>query len=399
MSSVPRGDASRSAVPWRLLFAHLRRSPFRTVLTLSGVALAIFLFVTLRSVNESFSTAVESAGRSRLITGSAVSLFVNLPSKLEQEIRGVPGVRSVTHWTWFGGVYIDEKNMFARFGVDVPTMREIYGDGSARNEVILEPAEWEAFRDDLQGCIIGAGLARTYGFKVGDRIPMRGNIWPGDYEFNVRGIYRAGSPQIDEVSMFFHWKHMDEKVGRRSEVSLFVLDVEPGFDAAKISREVDGRFESSSHRTRTLTEAAFNQQFISMWGNVPALLTLIAVAVLFAAFMIALNTMLLNARERRVETGVLKSLGFADRSIFLLNAAEGVLVCTLGGVAGAVGAKLLFDVGKVDAIYKFFPAFRILDETMALALAISVLIGLLSGLIPATALRRLKLMDALRGIG
>ncbi|MCG3135839.1 MAG: hypothetical protein HMLKMBBP_03605 [Planctomycetes bacterium] len=389
----------RSAVPWRLLFAHLRRAPFRTVLTLSGVALAIFLFVTLRSVNESFSTAVESAGRSRLVTGSAVSLFVNLPAKLEQEIRGVGGVRNVTHWTWFGGVYIDEKNMFARFGVDVPSMREMYGDLSTGKEILLGPGEWDAFNDDLQGCIVGAGLARSYGFKVGDRIPMKGNIWPGDYDFNVRGIYSAGSPQIDEVSMFFHWKHMDEKVGRRSEVSLFVVEAEPGFDLAKISRDIDGRFESSGNRTRSLTEAAFNQQFISMWGNVPALLTLIAVAVLFAAFMIALNTMLLNARDRRVETGVLKALGFTDRAIFRLNAAEGVLVCTAGGAAGAFGAKLLFDVGKVDAIYKFFPAFRILDETMAMALGISVLIGILSGGIPASALRRMSLMSALRGIG
>src|SRR6185295_9397124 len=154
---------------------------------------------------------------------SAVSLFAHLPSKLETEIRTVPGVLEVTHWTWFGGVYIDEKNMFARFAVDAPSMRRVYGDLSQKHEVLLSREDWEAFEEDRRGCIIGAALARTYGFKLGDRIPLKGNIWPGDYEFTVRGIYTRGSPQIDEASLFFHWKYLDESVGRRSEVSLFVV--------------------------------------------------------------------------------------------------------------------------------------------------------------------------------
>lgn len=388
-----------TAVPWRLLFAHLRRSWFRTTLTAGGVALAIFLLVLLRTVVTELEAGVKYAGRSRLIVSSAVSLFVELPEKLIVELRSMPGVRSVTHWTWFGGVYVDEKNMFARFGVDAPSMRRVYGDLSDKKEIVLSTPEWEAFEEDRKGCIVGAALARQYGFALGDRIPLKGNIWPGDYEFTVRGIYTRGSPQIDEASMFFHWKYMDETVGRRKRVSLFVLDVEPGTDAGLLTREIDERFASSENRTRTLTEAAFNQTFVSMWGNVPILLGMIGGAVLFAAFMIALNTMLLNARDRRSETGVLKALGFPDRAIFVVNASEGVAVCGIGGAAGAFGAWFLFDRVGIDALYRFFPAFAITEETIGIAVATSFGVGLASGVFPAFLSARMKVIDALARFG
>ncbi|MCE9636659.1 MAG: ABC transporter permease [Planctomycetes bacterium] len=389
----------KQPVPWRLLFAHLRRSWFRTTLTAAGVALAIFLLVLLQTVITELQSGVKYAGRSRLITTSAVSLFVNLPEKLHQGIEGVPGVVAVTHWTWFGGVYIDDKNMFARFAVDPPTMRRVYGDLSAKKEIVLSTPEWEAFESDRRGCIVGAALARQFGFKVGDRIPLKGNIWPGDYEFTVCGVYSRGSPQIDESTMFFHWKYLDETVGRRSVVSIFVAELDPEFDAGRITNEIDALFESSENRTRTQTEAAFNQSFVSMWGNVPALLGMIGGAVLFAAFMIALNTMLLNARDRRSETGVLKALGYPDRAIFLLNVSEGIVVCTIGGAAGAFAGWFIFNHIGVDALGRFFPSFIITDETFAFAVGTSVIVGLVAGIVPAVILARIRVIDALSRFG
>jgi putative ABC transport system permease protein len=195
--------------------------------------------------------------------------------------------------------------------------------------------------------------------------------------------------------MFFHWKYLDESVGRRKEVSLFVLAVEDGFDPGAITREIDDRFESSSHRTRTLTEAAFNQQFISMWGNVTVLLAMIGGAVLFSALMIALNTMLLSERDRRLEVGVLKALGFTDRAVFLLLVAEGVLVCGGGGAVGALAAKVVFDWIGFDALYRFFPAFLILPETLAMAVGASLVVGLVSGVVPAAVAARKPVIEAL----
>ena len=382
--------------PWRLLFAHVRRAWFRVLLTGAGVALAVFLMAVLRTVVTSIEGTVKAAGADRVIVSSAVSLFVFLPKRIEADLRSIPGVREVTHWTWFGGEYIDPKNMFARFATDAATLRNIYGDRSPRKEeIVLPPEQWDAFEGDRAGCIVGRGLTETYGFRIGDVIEMTGNIFPGDWSFNVRGIYTSGSGQVDEATMFFHWDYLDEMSGRRGDVSTYTVELVPGADLAAITREIDGRYESSDHRTRTLTEAAFNKMFVSMWGNVPLLLSMIGGAVLFAAFMIALNTMLLHGQERRLETGVLKALGFPSSAIGGLFVAEGVLVCGLGGLVGAGAAHVMFNVVGVTALDRFFPAFRILPETEVAAVAIAVGVGLVSGLVPAIVAARTSVVDAL----
>ena len=319
-------------IPWHLLAQHLRRAWFRTFLTAAGIALAIFLMTTLRTVVTTLEETVKAAGGNRVIVSSAVSLFRYLPAKIERELRSMPGVRDVAHWTWFGGVYIDEGNMFGRFATEPTSFRRVYGDLSkGREDIVLPVKQWEDFIDDKTGCVVGAALAKQYGFAIGDTIELRGNIFPGNYAFNVKGIYERGSSQMDEVTLFFHWSYLDEVNARRGDVSLFTLDLEPGTDLAEIAIQVDERFASSDSRTRTMTEAAFNQMFISMWGNVPLFLSMIGGAVLFAAFMIALNTMLLHGQERRLEVGVLKALGFPNNVVGTLFVAEGILVCGLGG--------------------------------------------------------------------
>lgn len=386
-------------VPWRLLFAHLRQAWFRTLLTAAGVALAIFLLVLLRTVVTELESGVKYAQKTRVITTSATSIFVPLPEKFRRDVQSVPGIVHVTHWTWFGGVYIDDDHMFPRFAVDVPSLRRVYGDLSLKNEVLLSPEEWQAFEDDRKGCIVGAALARTYGFAVGDHLALKGNIYPGDYDFVVRGIYERGSPQIDEASMFFHWKYLDESTGRPGVVSLFVATVDPTHDTGAVTRAIDAHFESSAHRTITQTEAAFNQSWIAMWGNVPIFLSMIGSAVLFAAFLIAVNTMLLSARDRRIETGVLKALGFPDRTIVRLWIAEGLVVCGTGGALGAAGAYLIFTVIGVDGLYRFFPSFTITEATMGLAVGTALVVGFVSGLVPAVLSTRLRVMDALARFG
>lgn len=382
--------------PWRLLFAHLRTAWFRVALTAGGVALAVFLLATLRTLVTSLQETVRASGSDRVVVSSAVSLFVFLPAKIESELRSVPGVREVTHWTWFGGVYVDPKNMFGRFATDPVTLRSVYGDRSPRKEeILLTPEEWEAFAADRAGCIVGEGLAEQYGFRVGDQIEMTGTIFEGDWSFNVRGVYRSGSAQIDNATMFFQWDYLDEKGGRRGEVSTYTVDLQPGADLAAISREIDGRYESSDHRTRTLTEAAFNQMFVSMWGNVPMLLTMIGGAVLFAAFMIALNTMLLHGQERRLEVGVLKALGFPGGTITALFVAEGMIVCGLGGQLGVGVAHLLFNTLGVPWFERFFPAFRILPETELLGACVALGVGAISGAVPAWVANRTTVVDAL----
>lgn len=382
--------------PWVVLLGHIRRSWFRSVLTASGVALAIFLLCTLRTVTTSFDSVVKASGANRLVVSSAVSLFVFLPQKLEVDLRAMPGIDEVTHWTWFGGVYIDEKNMFARFATDPVSLRRVYGDqAEGREDLVLSPEEWAAFTSQKSSCVVGKGLADQFGFAVGETIELEGNIFPGDWSFDVVGIYEAGSAQMDEQTMFFHWDYLDEASGRRGDVSTFTLSLAPGTDLAEVSRAIDERYASSDHRTRTLTEAAFNQMFVSMWGNVPALLALIGGAVLFAAFMIALNTMLLNGEERRLEVGVLKALGFPQRAVALLFLGEGIVVCGVGGLVGAAASHLVFNVMGVQALAKFFPNFEILPGTLLLGAGVAVAVGLVSGLVPAVVAVKTPVVAAL----
>jgi putative ABC transport system permease protein len=385
-------------VPWRLLFAHLRRSWFRTTLTTAGVALAIFLLATLRTVVTGLQSAVKDSNVQRLIVLSAVGFFKRLPPSFEYELRSTPGIEDVTHWTWFGGVYVDDKNLFSRFATDPESLHRLYGMGP-RPDMKMPVEQWDAFASDRRGCIVGTGLVRDFGFKLGDKIEVKGNIFPGQYTFTVRGIYEKGRDQIDDTMLFFHWKYLDETqrelTGRPADVGIYVLGCERGADMAAISREVDDRSASSDHATQTTTEAAFSQMFISMWGNVPLLLSMIGGAVLFAAFMIALNTMLLTGRERRLEIGTLKALGFGDGVVTTLLVAEGTLVAGTGGVVGVLGAHLAFDVNKVPALERFFPAFHILPETMLGCVAVAVVVGLVSGAGPALVAAKTSVVEGL----
>jgi len=382
--------------PWRLLFAHLRRAWFRVLLTAGGVALAMFLMTTLRTFVTSLQETVRAAGANRVIVSSAVSLFVFLPKRIESELRAMPGVRELTHWTWFGGEYISPDNMFGRFATDPVTLRKVYGDLSpGREEIILSEEEWEAFADDRAGCVVGSGLVAKYGFQRGDVIELKGSIFPGDWAFNVRGIYESGSGQVDTITMFFHWDYLDEMSGRPGHCSMFTVDLEPGADLAGISKAIDARFESSDHRTRTLTEAAFNKMFMSMMGNVPLLLAMIGGAVLFAAFMIALNTMLLHGHERRLEVGTLKALGFPNSTIATLFIAEGMIVCGLGGLAGVGAAHVIFNSVGIGALEQYFPAFAILPETELIGVGVALAVGAVSGMAPAIMATRTSVVDAL----
>jgi putative ABC transport system permease protein len=371
-------------MPWRLLFAHLRKSWFRTALTGAGVALAIFLLATLRSVVTVLESVTKDSNTSRLIVVSSMGFFKQLPMRLEHELRAMQGIADVTQWTWFGGVYVDEKNMFSRFATDPETLRRVYGAGS-RPDIVMPAAQWEAFAAERRGCIVGAGLAKQYGFAIGDKIEMKGNVFPGQYTFTVTGVYTKGRDQIDEAMMFFQWKYLEEvmrkETGRNPEVGIYVLACEPGADTAAIAREVDERFASSDHATTTATEAAFNAMFVSMWGNVPLLLSMIGGAVLFAAFLIALNTMLLVGRERRLEYGVLKALGFDDGVAAKLLIAEGALVCGVAGVAGAMLARV--SMRDVEVLERFFPGFQILPETVLLSVGVALAVGIVSGAVPA----------------
>jgi putative ABC transport system permease protein len=387
-------------MPFRLIVAHWRRNFLRTALTTLSVAVAVFLFCSLRTLLTTLESVVKNASTEKLITSNAVSLFASLRLSMRPRIESMSGVRRVGHHTWFGGTYVDPKNFFARFAVDVSAFRDIYGDRAPKGPVFtLGAKEWDAFESERNSCIVGAQLAKEYGFEVGKPIALTGDIFPVDPTFIVRGIYESDNPAYDDLTLFFHWTYLDELIGERGECSLFVLDVGDPGSSGDIAREVDAAFRNSARPTITQSEQAFSAQFLTMWGNVALLFNSIGTVVLFACFLVTLNTMLMAARERVREVGVLKTLGFSDGSVGALYLVDGILLAVAGGLIGAGLARWWADGGPLKMGPVYFPVFRLEQETLLAGLGLALLLGIAAGLAPALMAVRLPIVKALRQIG
>lgn len=385
-------------MPWRLIWKFLVAHPIRSLLTLGSIVVATFLLCMLRSFLSSMDMGVTEASSNRLIVQSAVSLFVDLPHAYQTKIESVDGVETTAKWTWFGGVYQNEGNFFAQFGVDEDRMAAIYPDIELVEGSI---EEWSAAKT---GCIIGEGLVERFGWQVGDTIPIIGMIFrrtDGEpWTFEVKGVYRAGSGAVDANTLYFQHDYLDEVLetggatGPRG-VSTFVAKLAPGAEATGVMADIDALFENGPQVVQSTTEAEFNRQFLTMMGNVPMLMNSIGGGVLFAIFLAALNTMIMAGRERTQQLGILKALGFTDGVAFGLLITESLILCGLGGLLG-VGLATGLEAWLGTAMSQMFPNFSIRPETKALALGVSVLVGFLAGVVPAWRAKQLVPVRALR---
>jgi putative ABC transport system permease protein len=384
-------------VPLRLILAHFRASKLRTSLTVGSVALALFLFCTLQTVLTSLDALISGVGGNRLIASSAVSLFQLLPLSTVEKIRAarIDGIGGVGHWTWFDGVFRgDPSEFFARFAVDATAFRDQYGDRSERRaEYRLSAEDWDRFERGKATCIVGRGLAARYGLRVGDPLALEGTIFPGDWRFTIAAIYASDNPTYDEETMFFHWSYLNEGMRRPDVVGILSIDIR---DEARIAAQVDALFANSGHRTLTQPEAAFQAQFLSMWGNVGLLFSFIGGAVIFASFMITLNTMLLAVAERVKEIGVLKTLGFGNVTLRALYLVEATLLCGGGALLGAGLARLLWHGQPLHLATVVFPEFVVTDGTLLTAAGIGLGLALVSGIAPAIVASRTTIVRALR---
>jgi putative ABC transport system permease protein len=377
-----------------LVIKSARRSKRRTILTVLSVAIAVFLFASLRAVLDGFSAAVEASSSTRIVTQRSTSLFFSMPISHVEAIRNTPGVQDVTWASWFGGVYKDSRNFFAQYAIEPESYLRIYP------EIVLTPGERIAFLDDRTGCIVGDGLARSYGFKVGDKITLQVGIptyGTSDFDFTVRGIYRSGGAAVDNQSMMFHWKYADERSTQKGLAGWYIAQISNPDQAAQVAGAIDRKFASSPFETKTDTEKAFQSTFVSMFGNINLLLGSIALAVVITTLFVAGNTMAMSVRERTTEIAVMRTLGFQSATVFLLIAGEGLLMALAGGVIGALLARLLVNPDFFPA-GGFVPEIAVNNTNVAIGVGLSALIGIVAGLIPATMASRLKIVDALRRV-
>ncbi|MFH1034012.1 MAG: ABC transporter permease [Pseudomonadota bacterium] len=380
---------------WSLIHRHLWRHKLRTFLTILGMAVAILAFMLLRSVVAAWYRGVDSASDNRLITRHAVSLTFSLPLSYLPTLRQIPGVSAVTYSSWFGGVYIDERNFFPRFVVG-PGFLDMHP------EFILSPKQRQAFERERRACVVGRRLVEKYGWRLGDQLPLRGNIFPGDWSFVIRGIYRGEKPGTDEALMFFHFEYLNEYLkktmpGRADRVGSFTMLIKDAEQAADIARLVDKEFKNSVAETRTETEKSFQLGFVAMTKALLGAIEVISVVVVLVILTVLANTMAMSARERTVEYVVLKTLGFGAGHIGLLVLGESVLLALAGG---ALGVVLCFPSGQ--AFSHALGGLHDLAFTpglIATGLLASLLVGVLAAMVPMVRVMTMSIASGLRRVG
>jgi putative ABC transport system permease protein len=378
-----------------LVLKSARRNKRRTTLTTLSVALAVFLFASLRAVLDGFHAVAAASSATRVVTVRSTSMIFSMPTSHEQTIRSTPGVEDLTRSNWFGGIYKDPKNFFGQFAVDAESYLRMYP------EILVPPEEKRAFLEDRTGCLVGEGLAKKYGWKLGDKIVLQPgipNYGTQDFAFTIRGIYRPGSSAIDNQTMLFHWKYADERSSPKGQVGWFVTRVAHPDQAAKVALAIDQQFANSAYETKTDTEQAFSAQFASMLGNLNLLLGSVAFAVVLTTLFVAGNTMAMSVRERTTEIAVMRTLGYRARTIFSLVVGEGFAVALIGGIIGAVLARMIVNAESLGLSGGFIPMFGVNNTNVAVGLGLSALIGILASIIPAATASRLKIVDALRRV-
>jgi putative ABC transport system permease protein len=374
-----------------LLWANLKRKKLRTTLTIGSFAVALFLFGVLTVIHFAFYQGVEVAGADRLVVINRTSLIQPLPMSYKEKLLQLAGVKAVTHANWFGGVYQEEKNFFPQFAIDTATYREMFP------EFAIPADQWKAFVADREGAVVGKATAERYGFKIGDRIPIKGTIFPGTWEFNIRAIYAGTRPGDDQTQFWFHYAYLDERGPEwiKGIVGWYTVRMADPNDAAAVSRAIDDRFANSPFETKTETEKAFAGAFAKQMGNIEFLIVTIGGVVFFTLLLVTGNTMAIAVRERTPEFAVLKTVGFSDVGVLLLVLGEAVLIALQGGVLGVFLAW-----AAAPGLAKGLPGFTfyLAPSQLASGVALALLVGLAAGALPALSAMRLRVVDALRRV-
>ena len=379
----------------RLIFANLFRKKVRLILTIGSFAVALFLFTFLAVVKSAFSRGTELAGADRLVVINRVGLIQVLPLSYDEKIGAISGVKFVTHNHWFGGVYQDEKNFFPQFAIDVENHRQVM------SEFRVPDDQWNIFAKDQQGAIAGANLAKKFGWKIGDRIPLKNALYGATktWEFNLDGIYHNDKSGGDESQFWLQWKYFDENVPAqiKSTAGWYVIKLNTPDDAARVGKAIDDLFANSSSETKTETESAFQASFAKQLGNIEFLILTIGSVVFFTLLLVTGNTMAISVRERTAELAVLKAIGFSDRIVLFFVLAESLVIAIIGGLLGLGLAVLAIPVVGA-ALNGLLPTLILSLPLLSLGLGFALLVGAASGLLPGLGAMRLRVVNALRRV-
>ena len=381
----------------KILFRNAFRHKLRTFLTILGITIAILAFGLLRTFINAWYSGVEASSASRLVTRNSISLIFSLPFSYKEKIRQIDGVRIVSWGNWFGGIYIDEKNFFANFAVDGKSYLKLYP------EYVLSPEEANAFLRDRKAFVAGRKLAARFGWKIGDTVTLRGTIFPGNWDFVMRGIYRGREESTDETQFFFHWDYLNESLrktapSRADQVGFYMIGITRPDRATEVTLTIDKTFKNSLAETITETEKAFQLSFISMSETIIIAIQLVSFVVIIIIIAVVANTMSMTYRERIGEYAIFKTLGYRGWRIAGMVVGESMVITMIGCFFGIV---LTFPVAKIvgSILSAYFPVFKVDQEVFYMDIAASIAIGILAAIVPTWRAIKIRIADGLRRIG
>ena len=381
---------------------NLLRNKFRTLATVAGVAIAVLSFMLLRTALGAWTAGSEQAAKDRVITRHKVTFILPLPLRYVEDIRQVPGVKEVTYMNWFGGKdpkHSKDEDFFATMAVDHKTFLSVYDD------IVVPPDARERWSEDRRAAIVGDVLAKNFGWKVGQKVTLSGTIFPGDWQFTIAGLYTVTNKSIDRRSFYFRWDYLNESIPQRlrDKVGWIASRVADPSRSADTGQAIDRVFDVRDTQTLSQSERAFNTSLLAMFSGILRAMDVVSVVIMAIMMLILGNTIAMGVRERTSEYGVLRAIGFLPQHIATLVVAEATVT---GLVGGLVGVSLSYMTVKgfmgrfiEENFGQFFPAFEITPGIATAALALSILLGLMAGVLPAYGTFKLNIVQALRRVG
>jgi len=371
------------------------RNKRRSILTLLSISFSLLLLTVMMTIWRAFYMSEGSAeSAQRLIVRHRVSLAQFLPIAYRERIRSIPGVKKVVNETWFGGQYKDDKpeNFFAQFGTDPNEIFEVMLDDR------IPPDQLEAWKKDRAGCVVDAELAKKHQWKIGDRLNIKGTIFPVDLELTIRGMFSNATPT---ETIYFNNIYIDEGYPQiKGAVGFFGVLADSPQSVPQVAKAIDAMFRNSDRPTKSESEKAFNLDWIAMLGNVKGFILSICAAVVFATLLVSANTMAMSIRERTREVALLKTLGFTRGTVLALFMSESVSLAALGGLLGATAASgLVYMMARSPQMGLFMTGVTINWPTMLVAVLVGATVGLVSSFVPAFNASRRNIVEGLRHIG
>jgi putative ABC transport system permease protein len=379
-----------------LVRKNLFRRKLRAALMIVSILIAFMIFGVLAGFYRAFTAGEDRAAADRLITVNKINFTQPMPIAYFNRVRAVDGVRQVTHANWFGGYYQDPKNFLMTLAIEPATYFDVY-----RSELDVPPEQLQAFISDRSSAVIGESMARKWGWKVGDRVPVASNIFTQrsngshTWDFTIAGIVKGKAEQVSTDFLLFQYAYFDEtRTFGKDTIGWLILQTNSPENNDRVAKTIDAMFANSTAETSTDTEKAFGKAFAAQFGNIALIVFLVVGAAFVTILMIVGNTMALSIRERTREIGVLKTLGFSGPRILRMVLGESVLLALLGGLPGLAIAALI-TIALRASLANIAPAFAVSPVIALEGIALMIALGLFTGVIPALNAMRLKIATAL----